>query len=1195
MANLTSHQKAALDFKNHISLTANAGSGKTFVLSMRYLEIAINEDVALRNIAAITFTDKAAGELYTKIVKQVDEKIAVSADPHITRKLESIRRQLVSANISTIHSFCINILREYPVEAELDANFVPVDERTSDELIELAVESVIKTSLENPEIAENIKCLIRIYTSKYLFASDLAKMIKNRKNILTLRDKIYNKDEAEIAAGFFNTFLHLFNLMFPLNKDELIRHIEEINNTVLGGKKENQRASDILLLLNRLKSADAAAEVIALLAEINKSICTKSGTVYSQGYLGKKLREGLEGSCTYIEEFFNGFPKTELLNHENVEYELAVFGKKILYFFEAALNEYAEKKREGGYLDYEDILLYAQKILENDYVREELSEKYKYIMIDEYQDTNELQYRIFLPILDYLKKGNLFVVGDEKQSIYMFRDAELEIFSRTKNDIKEENPDNKLLKLPDSFRMSANLCLFTNYVFKNLFSNPLPAYNEVEHSDLVCARSTDITGSVEILIAGSEDEKNEIAEPQLISERILKLISDEGIKYSDIAILCRKRKSFSVLEKILSDYNIPFSIMGGKGFFQRQFVYDICNYFSFLLDRNNDTALVGILRSPFYSLSDTEIFEISLQKGRSFWKKLAGLSELNGKHNNVVNNLSELLTLSSTLDIVSLLRKILLESDYLAIIASKPDGEQEIANINKLINLTIGFNARGFNTLYDYIDFLNDSIEATEDEAQAAISDDSDSVKIMTYHQAKGLEFPAVFLFKCDETSKTTVSKSKSVTISKDYGILTKVPVNQDYFGEYKAAPVIELSNLLNNKKNNAELKRLFYVGVTRAKDYLFLSMEKKKNYSSGTFASMLFEGLKQGPEQEKIAVHSGLEFLVSGEDGFFNKNEYLTLEIPVVNKIEGSISIPEKVSEDYTVKNLLLQSVSDMPEGEIISATKVAVYMQCPVKYKLTYELGYLPLFTGYKNNLRDRRNRNYEFNNNEDESLLHTESESKSSVKTLSGVKGSVIHRALQMETDIDDIENFITGEVKNRLSIFEYESMSTELITSAVQDLKQYYNSDTYRELKQYKNFKNEFEIYVKEKDYYLYGIIDKLIIEKDKVIITDYKTDDIPAEEIDERAEIYFNQLRFYSYIVNRFLENINTFELRLIFLKHPGRPVIQVIKQDRLAEIGQNIDSMVNNIREGNFIRNTGHCTKCNYSLNFNRCIINDNH
>jgi ATP-dependent helicase/nuclease subunit A len=140
MSILTPHQKSALDFNDHLSLTANAGSGKTFVLARRYLNAALTHGISLHNIAAITFTDKAAGELYNKIVKLVVEQIRQTGSNEEKIKLEQIRRQLVSANISTIHSFCINILREYPVEAGLDARFVPIDEQLSDELIELSIE-----------------------------------------------------------------------------------------------------------------------------------------------------------------------------------------------------------------------------------------------------------------------------------------------------------------------------------------------------------------------------------------------------------------------------------------------------------------------------------------------------------------------------------------------------------------------------------------------------------------------------------------------------------------------------------------------------------------------------------------------------------------------------------------------------------------------------------------------------------------------------------------------------------------------------------------------------------------------------------------------------------------------------------------------------------------------------------------------
>ena len=116
-------------------------------------------------------------------------------------------------------------------------------------------------------------------------------------------------------------------------------------------------------------------------------------------------------------------------------------------------------------------------------------------MIDEYQDTNELQYEIFMPILDHLRSGNLFVVGDEKQSIYLFRNAELEIFERTKNEIQSMDKDGELLSLPHSFRMAPQLVLFTNHLFSNLFKNPNTYFNEVKHSDLVCAKEEDQKGN----------------------------------------------------------------------------------------------------------------------------------------------------------------------------------------------------------------------------------------------------------------------------------------------------------------------------------------------------------------------------------------------------------------------------------------------------------------------------------------------------------------------------------------------------------------------------------------------------------------------------------------------------------------------------------------------------------------------------
>ena len=153
-------------------------------------------------------------------------------------------------------------------------------------------------------------------------------------------------------------------------------------------------------------------------------------------------------------------------------------------------------------------------------------------------------------------------------------------------------------------------------------------------------------------------------------------------------------------------------------------------------------------------------------------------------------------------DVSLLLRKILQESNFIATISSRVNRDQELSNLNKLISVTNEFFNEEFNTLYDYVSFLNDAISKTIDEAQAGIETGSNGVNILTVHQAKGLEYPAVFLYKCNDYTSVNKVKSKSFTIDKDFGLLTKIPLGENYFGSYKSEPVIGLYNLIESKKD---------------------------------------------------------------------------------------------------------------------------------------------------------------------------------------------------------------------------------------------------------------------------------------------------------------------------------------------------------------------------------------------------------
>ncbi len=1202
MDNLTEYQSKALEYKKHISLTANAGSGKTFVLSKRYLKIVTEEKIPLRNIAAITFTDKAASELYNKIALLIEDRISESKDKNEINHLEIIRRQLVSANISTIHSFCIDILRDHPVEAELDANFSAIDEQTSNELIELSVDEVIKSSIKDPKESENLKYMIRLFASKNKFAEEMKLLIKDRKNVLSVAKNIYSKPEIEIAKIFYNTFLDYYKKIIDDNYSLFISSLKKINNSILSLKPENESA--ILVSLDMAKFADEKdiENQKALLDSINENIIKNDGEIKKQGYLSDELRDKLSYEVKVVENFFKDLKLLTIeKNHEKIEYELAKFGKIAVIFFEKILEKYDKKKSDNGFLDYEDILLYTKKILEIENVRNDISDKYKYIMIDEYQDTNELQYNIFLPILDYLKKGNLFVVGDEKQSIYMFRDAELEVFNQTKNEITMVSGSESLLTLPDSFRMAPNICLFTNVLFKNLFDHPNLMFNEVGHSNLVCARDDDYQGKIEFLLQIDDKTKNKTGEEilypeaEMVANRILNLVlNDKETSWNDIAILCRRRKSFSELEKVFVKYNVPFLIVGGKGFYQRQSIYDIYNYFSFLADVNNDTALVGILRSPFFSLSDSIIFEISSLSNKNLWENLKEYSLKNDKTKKIVQTLNENLFLSKNFNATYLLRKIFNESNFISVIASKANGTQELANIEKLIKLTLNYLSIGFKTLYDYINFLRDSIEKTEDESQALVSQESNSIKIMTLHQAKGLEFPVVFLYKCEETSIKGSVKSKSISVNKNFGILTKVPIENNYSSDYKAAPIIGINNLLIQKKELAEIKRLLYVGITRAKNYLFISasIEKDKQYKDDTFIGLFQKGFGINFDNDSFKIQSELEFLSRVKDDYNYYTKDLEVKIPIVKVIEKSNLFNVNNDEIIKIKNLFVDKIVEIPSSEIVSATKLSVFKQCPLKYHLTYDIGFVRLYNQFKNWQRENSNLlTYEFNEQEDSLIDEQESANENSQRNYSNVKGTVIHKILQAELKFEEVNKNINEILMSEFEFDESEKVINELAEEIKNDLLIFYNSKEYENLKKFKKYKNEFEIYIKENDYYLYGIIDKLIFENDKIIIVDYKTDSIKENEFKSKIENYAVQLRFYSYIVSKLFAAIKNIEIRLIFIKSPKKIYVEEITEKKLIEVKTDLEKMVISIRGKKYEKDFNHCWQCSFSNKFKKCIV----
>ena len=295
-------------------------------------------------------------------------------------------------------------------------------------------------------------------------------------------------------------------------------------------------------------------------------------------------------------------------------------------------------------------------------------------------------------------------------------------------------------------------------------------------------------------------------------------------------------------------------------------------------------------------------------------------------------------------------------------------------------------------------------------------------------------------------------------------------------------------------------------------------------------------------------------------------------MTIPLIKSIDETILAVDNMDIQENTKKTLIDTINDFTEKEIISATKISMFKQCPVKYQLTYELGYSTIYNMIKKNDSD-----FEFNMIEDDEI-----------KKYAQLRGKIIHAVLKNDLKDEMMKVFI----KNTLSVEESLSdKSIELfLKSITNDIEQFYKSNIYNEINSLKNFRNEFEIYCREGNHYLYGIVDKLIVDEDKLTIIDYKTDNVAQENLNERTLDYMPQLMFYAYVLSKHYSKIEKYILRLVFLKHADEVISQEMTLPDLIEFGKVIRDSIANIYSYNFVKNLEHCDKCHFALEGIRCI-----
>ncbi len=779
--------------------------------------------------------------------------------------------------------------------------------------------------------------------------------------ILAEEEQISGRDSSESNAEIDPTTEHVGFLVRAAN---YFQSAPSITN-----------ASIALELMGYIFPQLAILTVIPTVLELAPLIVTKSGDISKRDFLGSKTEidpikeevDFLVPAANYFRSFASITADDELLIRVT---------RSLLAVYDEVQRAYEQHKIQAGQLDFDDLQIKVRNLLQQESIHEQFAERYPYIMVDEYQDTNQLQYEILKPLVSDFKSGNLLIVGDQNQSIYRFRGADVRVFNKTRDDIIDyqsaltsdftwegetldgSNSEKRgELRLPENFRLLRNLIGFVNVVFGKLMKERNEF--EVKYEPLIQGRATDSPGDVELLIGSKEGNlQPSVDEYELIVARIRHLIgtgetiwTDDGegeklrpIRYSDIVILIRSRTRLPEIEAALLEAGIPYKITGGIGFYQRQEIYDIGNYLQFLDNSNNDVALAGILRAPFFGISDVELYEVAQPSSKkTFWEKVQDYAAQTNQSSTsqigyAVQTLRDHIEICRHIPPSELIRKIVNDTGMVGVLPVGRSGEQRWANYEKLLEIARESERLGFADLDDFLERLNLLIEEEEREGQATTQLTSDAVEIMTIHAAKGLEFPVVILPNLDRRG-TRYDQEPFVDDQLGIGFSPADP-GKNYTQSDPGATQMMKERISN--KRVAEEQRLFYVGTTRARDRLILSGTLNERGEARDWFEWLFNALdiSEIPSEEGALARKTTIQTLSGE-----QTRQITFDLPIrIIKSPDELDFAEEETPtpspsvefpSYHIDPLIPSSTS-----KIFSVTELTTYTHCPTRFYLQHQI---------------------------------------------------------------------------------------------------------------------------------------------------------------------------------------------------------------------------------------------------------------
>jgi ATP-dependent helicase/nuclease subunit A len=844
-SNLTPEQRLSVEAAGaNVAVRAGAGSGKTKVLTERFLRhLGEPERIPLARIVALTFTEKAARQLRDRVRAACRQKLKQKDDASYWRL---VLRGLDAAPIGTFHAFCGQILRRFATEAGVEPGFAILEES-------------IAPTLRDQVLADCIRGWLRARHADFITLASELGLNRIRDALADLIESRSRGDLRHWATQDPEKTMWEWERVWatearPALLAEFISDGEACLKALIEqcgrNPKMTQRRAFLLANLPALATHENPTELLSELrdnARVQGAGTAKDWPTQDTYDRVRKELEKLRGLIDKVTE--------RLVWDRDATLSAAQQGQRFARLAVEAVDAYERAKRDEEMLDFDDLQLKVRDLLRDGPpgVRQEIAGEIAFFLVDEFQDTDPIQDEIIRLLLDErAEKGPLFLVGDAKQSIYRFRGADPGLFEARRAAL----PESGQRQLSVNFRSTPAVLNFVNSLFADAFpggtENVLRAGRESlapEENpaiEFVWAHDPDHEDAARVSVDVRRETEATWLAPHIATSLRNKRwkVRDENTKLSrpaqagDVVLLFRTLNDAAVYESALAAEGLDYYIVGGSAFYGQQEVLDVINLLSVIEDPCDALALAATIRSPFGSVSDEGLYWLTtsagglLTEGFERWDRVA---ELSASDRHRAGHLHELVSrwrlLKDRAPIATVLDRALDESGYEAALMGEFLGPRKRANVRKLVRLARRFDLQGGLTLADFVARLRADLRKPPREEQAATTDEkSPTIRLMTIHQAKGLEFPVVIV---PDLNRDVPRTSKTAVLHPELGAITAPSDDYEPGSDSESESAGQSLGLLTYRQLEAvaereEAIRLFYVATTRAEDVLILSAGMK-------------------------------------------------------------------------------------------------------------------------------------------------------------------------------------------------------------------------------------------------------------------------------------------------------------------------------------------------------------------------------